>query len=428
MDPLPSGARLADWLDWQQALHPATIELGLERAGRVLARTGWRPPQQPVITVAGTNGKGSTVAMLEAILRASGRRTGTFTSPHLIDYRERVRLDGRMVSAESLVVAFERIAASLRDDSLTFFEFNTLAALLVFETYAPDVIVLEVGMGGRLDAVNLVDADVAIITPISLDHMEWLGSDVETIAREKAGIMRAGRPAICSMPVPPRALAGHAAQIGAPLKVSGRDFSGTPLEQGGWDYRGLQVVYPGLPRPALPGTIQIANAAGVLAGLETLQDRVPVSRAAIEAGLQAVRLPARFDRHPDPRGFEWIVDVAHNEDSARVLAGNLAEHPVSGRTLAVCGMLADKDVETALAQLRDRIDLWFAADTDGPRGLRGAELAARAKRVNVAMRPAGTVGVAMQEARQTADLGDRIVVFGSFHTAGPALTWLLDHL
>jgi dihydrofolate synthase/folylpolyglutamate synthase len=428
MGPLSSGARLADWLDWQQGLHPATIELGLERAGRVLARTGWLAPRQPVITVAGTNGKGSTVAMLDAILRAAGYRTGTFTSPHLIDYRERIRLDGRMVSAQSLVVAFERIAAVLQDDSLTFFEFNTLAALLVFETYAPDVIVLEVGMGGRLDAVNLVSADVAIITPIGLDHMEWLGSDVESIAREKAGIMRPGRPAICNMPAPPSTLTTHAADIGALLKFSGRDFSGMPLDAGRWDYRGLRNVYPGLPRPALPGTIQIANAAGVLAALEVLQERLPVTRTAIEAGLQGVRLSARFDRHTDPGGFVWIVDVAHNEDSARVLAGNLAEYPVSGRTLAVCGMLADKDVESALARLRDGVDLWFAADTDGPRGLHATQLAARATAVGVAMRPAGDIGVAMQAARQTAAPGDRIVVFGSFHTAGPALIWLGDHL
>ncbi len=217
-------ARLSDWLDWQQTLHPHAIDLGLGRVARVLARTGWRRGDQPVITVGGTNGKGSCVAMLDAILRASGYRVGTFTSPHLIDYRERVRLDGRMVSEASLVAAFERIADALGDDSLTFFEFNALAALLVFETFAPDVIVLEVGMGGRLDAVNVVDPDVAIVASVGLDHTEWLGSDVEAIGREKAGIFRKGRPAICGMPVPPRVCPAGRARLRGEAPVARARF------------------------------------------------------------------------------------------------------------------------------------------------------------------------------------------------------------
>src|SRR5512145_1558596 len=204
-------ARLEQWLEWQQAAHPRAIDLGLERVARVLARTGWDGLRQPVITIGGTNGKGSCVALVDAMLRAGGYRVGTFTSPHLVDYRERIRIDGEWVSEASLVVAFERIADALVDDSLTFFEFNTLAALLVFETAAPDAVVLEVGLGGRLDAVNVVDADVAVVVSVGLDHTDWLGPDVESIAREKAGIFRPGRPAVCGMPVPPRSIVAVAA-------------------------------------------------------------------------------------------------------------------------------------------------------------------------------------------------------------------------
>ena len=419
---------LAAWLDWQQSLHPQAIELGLARVGRVLARTGWQRPLQPVITVGGTNGKGSCVAMLDAILRAAGRRVGTFTSPHLVDYRERIRIDGQWVSEASLVAAFERIADSLGDDSITFFEFNTLAALLVFETAAPDVIVLEVGMGGRLDAVNLVDADVALVTSVSLDHTEWLGPDVETIGREKAGIFRAGRPGICGMSDPPRSLLDAAGRLGARLLLRGRDFDGRPCDAAAWDYQGSGRRWPGLPRPALPGATQIQNAATVLAALEQLADRVPVTRDAAEQGLRSVALPGRFERRSAVGGWEWVLDVAHNPDSARVLAANLREFPVAGRTLAVCGMLADKDVASVLGELRDSFDAWIAASTDGPRGLDDARLAAKAQLLGIAMRCGGEIGAALRAATAEARPGDRIVVFGSFHTVGPAMLALQDPL
>lgn len=419
---------LAAWLSWQESLHPQAIELGLERVGRVLARTGWRGPRQPFITVGGTNGKGSCVALFEAILRAAGLRVGAFTSPHLVDYRERIRLDGRWVSEASLVAAFERIADALGEDSLTFFEFNTLAALLVFETQAPDAIVLEVGMGGRLDAVNLVDADVALVTSVSLDHTEWLGADVESIGREKAGIFRAGRPAICGMSSPPASVVETARQLGARLLVRDRDFSGHAAGADRWDFSGAGWRWSDLPRPALPGRTQIENAATVLAALERLTDRLSVDRAAVERGLQTVTLPGRFERRADPRGFEWVLDVAHNPDSARVLAENLRELPSGGRTWAVCGMLADKDATRVFAFLRGSFDGWFAATTDGPRGLRDEQLVDRAAQSGVVMRASGSIGQAMRAAAAAAQPGDRVVVFGSFHTVGPAMLALRDHL
>ena len=422
MPPPVRFARLDQWLEWQQSAHPLAIDLGLERVARVLRRTGWGGFLQPVITVGGTNGKGSCVALLDAMLRAGGFRVGTFTSPHLVDYRERIRIDGEWVSEASLVAAFERIADARCDDSLTFFEFNTLAALLVFETAGPDAIVLEVGLGGRLDAVNVVDADVAVVVSVGLDHMEYLGADVESIGREKAGIFRPGRAAICGMPEPPRSVAQMAGSVGARLLVRGRDFHVDERADGTWDFRDAQGEITDLPAPALQGVAQVGNAATALAALRELSSRLPLTREAIERGLREVQLPGRFQRVSTPDGIEWIFDVAHNPDAAAVLAANLARHPACGRTLAVCGMLSDKNVAAVLAALRGRIDRWFAATTDGPRGLSDAALAGRGAEAGIEMIPGGTVCEAMRVAAQEARAGDRIVVFGSFHTVGPALS------
>jgi len=421
MPPPVRFARLDDWLEWQQAAHPNAIELGLERVSRVLARTGWGGASQPVITVGGTNGKGSCVALLESLLRAGGYRVGSFTSPHLVDYRERIRIDGAWVSEASLVAAFERIADALGDDSLTFFEFNTLAALLVFESASPDVLVLEVGLGGRLDAVNVVDPDVAVVVSVGLDHMEWLGPDVESIGREKAGIFRSGRPAVVGTASPPRSVIEAAAALGAKLRLSGRDFHAALRDDGRWDYRDARGALEALPAPALEGAVQVGNAATALAAVRELPDRLPLSRASIEHGLQAVRLPGRFQRIAGAAGIEWVFDVAHNPDAASVLAGNLARHPARGRTFAVCGMLADKDVAGVLAALRDSVDGWYAATTDGPRALRDTELAGRAAQCGIEMTAAGGVCAAMRAAAGHAQPGDRIVVFGSFLTVGPGL-------
>jgi len=422
MPPLVRFARLDAWLDWQQSAHPRAIDLGLERVARVLARTGWRGARQPVITVGGTNGKGSCVALLEAMLRGGGYRVGAFTSPHLVDYRERIRINGAWVSEASLVAAFERIADALGSDSLTFFEFNTLAALLTFETAAPDVVVLEVGLGGRLDAVNVVDADVAVVVSVGLDHMDWLGPDLESIGREKAGIFRPGRPAICGMLEPPRSLREVADRQGARLRLRGRDFRADQRADGAWDYHDDQGALKGLPAPALEGVAQVGNAATALAAVRELAAQLPLSRAAIEVGLRQVQLQGRFQRVAGTAGIEWVFDVAHNPDAAAVLAENLARIPARGRTLAVCGMLADKDVPTVLGALRDRVDRWFAATTDGLRGLDAAALASRGAEAGIAMIPAGSVHQAMDLAASVARPGDRIVVFGSFHTVGPALS------
>jgi dihydrofolate synthase/folylpolyglutamate synthase len=413
--------RLEDWLAWQQSSHPQAIDLGLDRVSRVLSRTGWRGPTQPVITIGGTNGKGSCTALLEAMLCAGGYRVGTFTSPHLIDYRERIRLGGERVCEASLLAAFERIADACGSDTLTFFEYNALAALLVFETGCPDAILLEVGMGGRLDAVNVVDADVAIVVSIGLDHMEYLGPDVESIAREKAGIFRAGRVAVCGMPDPPAALASAASALGSRLLVRERDFEGRARPDGHWDYADAEGRMEHLPAPALAGAVQVGNAATAIAALRALRSRLPVPRAAVEEGLRAVRLPGRFQRIAGRGGLEWVLDVAHNPDAAAALAASLAQLPPRGRTLAVCGMLADKDARGVLEALRGSVDRWFAASTDGARGQTAATLAARAADSGIAMTPAGPVAEAMRRAADEARAGDRIVVFGSFHTVGPAL-------
>ncbi|HXW10358.1 MAG TPA: bifunctional tetrahydrofolate synthase/dihydrofolate synthase [Steroidobacteraceae bacterium] len=426
---MPAGPRfdrLDDWLAWQQQLHPSAIELGLERVGRVLARTGWRRPDVPVVTVGGTNGKGSTVALLDALLRAAGHRVGTFTSPHLVDYRERIRMDGVKAGATALVAAFERIADALGPDSLTYFEFNTLAALLLFERADLDALVLEVGLGGRLDAVNVVDADVAIVASVGLDHMDYLGTDEESIGREKAGIFRGGRPAIYGATDPPRSVRAEAARIGAELFVRGERFDGRLRDHDDrWDFviDGATLQHA-LPRPALPGRVQVGNAATALLALTQVADRLPLDRAAIERGLQDVALPGRFQCISDARGFEWVLDVAHNPAAARALADNLRDGPVPGRTLAVCGMLGDKDVAGVVATLRPLVDAWYAATPEGPRAIEARELAGRARDAGVEMRVGGDVASAMQVAAADARAGDRVVVFGSFHTVGPALVAL----
>ena len=414
------------WLDWQQSFHPSEIDLGLDRVRRVLGRTGWQRPGCPVFTVGGTNGKGSCVAMLDAMLRAAGHRTACFTSPHLIDYRERISLGGHPVSAASLIAAFERISAALGSDTLTFFEFNTLAALLVFESYAPQAIILEVGLGGRLDAVNVVDADVAVVTSVDLDHVEWLGPDIEAIAREKAGIFRAARPAICGMRSPPQSLLDTAVNCGAALRVLGRDFDAVAGPPDRWDFVDGQLELRGLPLPALPGRVQLDNAASAIAAWNSIHARLPLLRAAVEQGLRSVSLPGRFQRVRASSGVEWVLDVAHNPQAARTLAANLRDLPPATETVGICAMLADKDVPGVLEAVAPHCDRLLAAATSGPRGLTEHELADRARSAGICAQPAGTLRQALETVAAAARAGDRVVVFGSFHTVGPALEWLKE--
>ncbi len=412
---------LEQWLAWQETLHPSEIELGLDRVAAVAERLGVLPPAPVVITVGGTNGKGSTVALLEAILLAAGYRVGAYTSPHLLRYNERIRLDGIAVDDAALCDAFARVDQARGATSLTYFEFATLAALDIFRRRGVEVVVLEVGMGGRLDAVNICDPDVAIVTTVDLDHAQWLGDDREAIGFEKAGIFRAGRPALFGSADPPASVLAHAAAIGARLYLFGRDF-GYVQEGDHWRWWCGQRQRRALPLPALRGCSQLQNASAVLAALERVAERLPVTQAQIRAGLLEVRLAGRFQIVPG--AVTWIMDVAHNPEAARELAANLAAMPVAGRTLAVVGMLADKDIDSVIMAVCGRIDRWYPADLAVARGAPAARLVTALAAADVAasaVMPFESVAMALAAAQQDAVDGDRIVIFGSFHTVAAAL-------
>jgi dihydrofolate synthase / folylpolyglutamate synthase len=416
---------LSAWLTWQETLHPTVIDLGLGRVRRVLDRLGWRPPKYPVITIGGTNGKGSCVALLDSVLSSAGYRTGTFTSPHLHRYNERIRIAGTDASDASLVAAFERIEAARRGDTLTFFEFNALAALLIFDTAGLDCGILEVGMGGRLDAVNVVDPDVALVTSIGLDHCEWLGATVEEIGAEKAGIFRAGRPAVFGSRDMPTSIQSAADQLGASLRQLGRDFDYT-VGQNDWSWHEGALRLERLSRPALVGAVQYANASAIIAVLQAVSARLPITQEALDAGLRSVSLAGRFEVQPGP--VTWIFDVAHNPAAAEVLADNLAGLPGAGRTIAVCGILGDKDVESIATRLRLKFDIWILAGLSGPRAGNLAALRERFERAGVPIElTARDVTSACAGALTMARPGDCIVVFGSFLTVGPAREWFSAH-
>ena len=422
-----AGARPADlagWLAYLEGLHPKSIAMGLDRVRAVHARLGLELAC-PVVTVGGTNGKGSTCAMSDAILRAAGYSVGVYTSPHLLRYNERVVLDGRAASDAELVEAFDAIedarTASSPPIALTYFEFGTLAALWLFARAKPDAAILEVGLGGRLDAVNIVDADVAVLASIDLDHQDYLGDTREAIGREKAGIFRAGRPAICGDPDPPRTVIEHASDIGAPLLRIGIDYGATP-EGTQWRYHGPGGPRFGLPYPALRGAYQLGNAATVLAALGTLKDRLPVSSGAIRDGLVNVTLAGRFMVLPGRPVI--VLDVAHNPHAARALSDALAGMSFHPSTLAVFGMYADKDIDGVIAAMKPRIDRWHVASLPGPRGAAAAQLQAKLAAAGVAaddIRANDDVSEAYRAAAEHARETDRIVVFGSFLTVAAAL-------
>jgi dihydrofolate synthase/folylpolyglutamate synthase len=409
---------LDGWLARLERAHPSAIELGLERVARVRDAMGLHP-SFPVIIVGGTNGKGSTCAYLEAFLQAQGYKTGLYTSPHLLRYNERVRIDGREAADEEILAGLEAVEAARGDASLTYFEHGTLAAVWQFVQAGVEVVILEVGLGGRLDAVNIFEPAISIVTAIDLDHQSWLGDSREAIGFEKAGIFRADKAAVCSDPEPPRSLLEHAAKIGTKLIRAGQDFDFVQQAHG-WDFYCGETRLSALPLPALAGEHQLWNAAAALAALAQLAEVLPVSLAAIHAGLQSVRLAGRFQRIPG--SVEVVLDVAHNPQSARVLAANLRTCPAAGKTYAVFALLADKDVGGVIEPLKDCFDAWFIAGLSGERGQAGETLAVQVKaRVPVPIGVYDDPLSAFEAARLQAVEGDRIIAFGSFYTVAAVL-------
>jgi len=408
-------SKLNDWLRWQETLHPSAIDLGLERVARVADRLDCRRPARLVITVGGTNGKGSSLAMLENILLKAGYRVGCYTSPHLFSYNERLRLQGEAVSDQVFCDAFDRVDQARGEDSLTYFEFGTLAALDVMQREQLDVALLEVGLGGRLDAVNIVDADAALVTSIGIDHTDWLGEDRESIGREKAGIFRKSRPAVCGDPDPPDSIRREADRIGARLFILGADFSVTQAGRH-WHWQGCDSHYRDLPRPALPGMHQLANAASVLMILETLADRLPLSREAIENGLRWVQLPGRVQSIAGR--VEQVLDVSHNAHAALALVDALRHMPLAGSTHAVIGMMRDKDAEAFVRTLQGEVSFWYPVGLAIERASPWQELAARIASVTgtESVESCQSVADAADLLRQRVRTGDRILVCGSFHT------------
>ncbi len=428
---MPLPATLAEWLAHCERLHPKTIDLTLARMQVVRDRLALSIAA-PLVIVAGTNGKGSSCAMLEAIALQAGYRAGLHTSPHLVHFEERCRINGEVVRAEALLPHFEAVERARGDVALTFFEFTLLAIVRLFIAEAPDLVILEVGLGGRFDAVNVFDADCALITSIDLDHMDYLGTTREAIGFEKAGIMRAGRPAVVSDPVPPQSVIDHASTIGADLWLSGRDFRfGGDRQQ--WNWFGRERRYTGLAHPVLRGANQLLNAAGVLAVFEALREQLPVTAQAIRVGLARVELAGRFQIVPGQPTL--VLDVAHNPHAVATLAHNLDQMGFFPRTHAVFGAMADKDIAQMLCRMAPLVDAWHFSDLPTPRAISAQALQAlHTKLVSAGKcRGPGEVRVechaspelALRTALAAADLADRIVVFGSFFTVGGVMEKVL---
>ncbi len=420
---------LDDWLAHCERLHPKNIDMGLDRVRAVAQRMALRF-ECPVITVAGTNGKGSTCAMLEAVAQQAGYRTGVYTSPHLVHFEERCRVHGESVPAASLLEHFAAVEAARtqggEEVSLTYFEFTTLAILRCMSDAGLDVAILEVGLGGRLDATNVIDADCAVITSIDIDHTEFLGPDRESIGREKAGIMRTGRPVVVSDPMAPQSVLDHALEIGADLWRFGHDFNFSgDKQQWGWAGRGRR--YAGLAYPALRGANQLVNASGVLAALEALRDRLPVTAQAVRNGLALVELPGRFQIVPGQPTL--VLDVAHNPHSVAALTANLDAMGYFPTTHAVFGAMADKDLAPMLAKVAPLVDRWYFTDLPTPRAETAAGLQQKWNALQIVAGGRRQVPTslhadpekALEAAVAAAEPTDRIVVFGSFYTVGGVL-------
>ncbi|MGH8298199.1 MAG: bifunctional tetrahydrofolate synthase/dihydrofolate synthase, partial [Steroidobacteraceae bacterium] len=428
---------LAEWLALQEAVHPKSIDLELTRVAAVARRLGIERPRSAVITVGGTNGKGSTVAHLEALLLAAGRSVGLFTSPHFLRYNERIRIDGAEADDAGIIEAFERIEAARGAITLTYFEYNALAALYLFAEGKVEFALLEVGLGGRLDATNIIDADVSVVCSVGFDHRDWLGQTLEQIGTEKAGIFRSGRPAVLGTARMPVSVHSAIQRLGAKPVMAERDFTWqvqpAAAGEGRWSYQGLRLRLTDLPPSALAGSIQYRNAATALAALEALaadgeqsatgeQVVAALDPRTVAAALRRVWLAGRFQIVPGP--VEWILDIAHNPPAAEVLASELKERPCQGRTLAVVGILGDKDAPAIGAALAPAVERWFLCSLEGPRGIAAAELARRLQAVVHQPTLAASVCEGCEAARAAARAGDRVVVCGSFHTVGPALEWL----
>ncbi|MGB9151212.1 MAG: bifunctional tetrahydrofolate synthase/dihydrofolate synthase [Burkholderiales bacterium] len=410
---------LSEWLAYLESLHPKTIELGLGRFNQVKARLNLTPAF-PIITVAGTNGKGSTCAYLEAILSRAGYRVGCYTSPHLLNYNERVRINGSVADDRALCDAFAQIEAARADISLTYFEFGTLAAMLLFNMNKLDVAILEVGLGGRLDAVNAFDADCSIIVSVDLDHQDYLGDTREKIGAEKAGVYRADRPAICGDIEPPSSVIEHAKNISARLQLINRDFGFVKMEQQWqfWNHAGKKHA---LPYPALRGTYQLHNASCALAALDALREKLPVSLNDIKRGLLEVDLPGRLQVLPGQPVV--VLDVAHNPHAAAALAAGLGNMGFYQNTHAVFAMLKDKDIAAVISAVKHRMDFWYVAGLSAPRGA-SDEMLARlldAAGESAKTRRFGSVASAYAAACEAAAQNDRIVVFGSFYTVAEVM-------
>jgi dihydrofolate synthase/folylpolyglutamate synthase len=410
---------LSGWLSYLERIHPSAIDMGLDRVARVRDQLGLMPAF-PIIAVAGTNGKGSVCAMIASILSSAGYKVGLYTSPHLLRYNERVRVLGREATDAALTGAFARIEEARGEVSLTYFEFGTLAAMDIFIRERVEIAVLEVGLGGRLDAVNVFDSSCAVVTSVDFDHMEFLGNSRDSIGAEKAGVFRTGRPAICGEPQVPAGLLERAQQIGAKLHLIGRDY-GFRAEPNQWQFWSALGKRSALPYPALRGDYQLGNAATALCALEQLRDRLPVDMGAIREGLLEVALPGRFQVLPGRPMV--ILDVAHNPHAARALASSLRRLPAGGRTIAVFAMLRDKDIEGVAAAMRDEPDEWLVAGLSGPRGADAERIrqALAAAQVKVPVAKFDTPVDAYQQAIRSAGQNDKILVFGSFYTVAAVL-------
>lgn len=414
---------LAEWLDHCERLHPKNIDMGLARSIEIKRRLGLSF-SVPVITVAGTNGKGSTCAMIEAIGLQAGYRVGLYIKPHFVHFEERCRINGAMVPAADLLPHFEAVEKARGDMALTYFEFTTLAIMRLLSQAELDMVILEVGLGGRLDTVNVIDADCAVITSIALDHMEYLGPDRESIGREKAAIMRTGRPAVFSDPVPPQSVLDHAREVGADLWLIGRDFNYSGDKQQ-WAWAGRSKRFNALAYPALRGANQLLNAAGALAAFEALRDRLPITAQAVRNGLALVELTGRFQIVPGQPTL--VLDVAHNPQAVGALFQNLDSMGFFPRTHAVFGMMADKDVAAILTRMAPLVDDWHFCDLPVARAATAAQL--KILHDSLALRGPGPVTTAchadpseaLRAAVAAADPADRIVAFGSFYTVGGVL-------